>query len=407
MIKRTQHSLKFITAKKKTLLDNLFGEYQRVVNEFIILYWNEKKQPSKANAAQWRQITTWLCGKAVKCAYRQAVQMIKSAQAKNQKRIYKSYQRVYAYAKSKNKNWQIVNQKWSEWTKDRRFRQRVRTPVFNGNSIDLNSDLTTVYTTPKKLKQFDLAVRLGSIWGNRISLLLPTKKHECFNKHLNNGYAVNSSVQLRRIDGNYYVNLFLEKETPKVKDTGKIIGIDAGLKKLISTSEGEFFGEDIKKKILKLKRRKRDSHNFKQTLAEIKDYIGQQVNKLKLEDVGVVVVEDLNVKNMSKKGKSSKELRKTLGNWNSRLLFGRLSNRCEENRVLFTKVSPEYTSQKCSSCGEIHKESRKGERYECVACKASLDADYNASLNILNRFLNRESTVPCGQKQHISLPNFG
>lgn len=406
MIKRTQHSLKFITAKKRQLLDSLFVEYQRVVNEFIVLYWDEKKLPSKANATQWRQVTTWLCGKAVKCAYRQAIQMIKSAQAKNKKRIYKSYQKVYAYAKGRNKSWTIVNQKWSEWSKDRKFRQRVRTPVFNGNSIDLNSDLATVYTSPKKMKNFDLAVRLGSIFGNRISLLLPTKKHALFNKHISNGYSVNSSVQLRRIDGNLYVNLFLEKETPKVKDAGKVIGIDVGIKKLMSTSDGEFFGRDIETKIKKLKRRKRDSKNFKQTLAEIKDYIGQQVNLLKLEDVSVIAVEDLAVKNMSKKGKSSKEMRKTLGNWNTRLLFGRLSNRCEENRVLFAPVRPEKTSQECSDCHTIDKSSRKGERYECKSCGASKDADHNAGMNIRNRFLNRELTVPSEQQSSVSLCNF-
>lgn len=405
MIKRTQHSLKFITAKKRQLLDALFVEYQRVVNEFIVLYWDEKKLPSKANATQWRQVTTWLCGKAVKCAYRQAIQMIKSAQAKNKKRIYKAYQKVYAYAKGRGKSWTIVNQKWSEWSAGRKFRSRVNKPVFNGNSIDLNSDLATVYTSPKKMKNFDLAVRLGSIFGNRISLLLPTKKHALFNKHIANGYSVNSSVQLRRIDGKLYVNLFLEKETPKVKDIGKVLGIDVGIKKLMSTSDGEFFGRDIEAKIQKLKRRKRGSENSKQTLSEIKDYIGQQVNTLRLDDVSVVVVEDLDVKNMSKKRKSSKEHRKTLGNWNSRLLFGRLLSRCEENRVLFTTTSPEYTSQQCSSCGVICKESRKGERYECKSCGASLDADHNAGMNIRNRFLNREPTVPSEQKQ-VSLCNF-
>lgn len=405
MIKRTQHSLKFITAKKRQLLDALFVEYQRVVNEFIVLYWDEKKLPSKANATQWRQVTTWLCGKAVKCAYRQAIQMIKSAQAKNKKRIYKAYQKVYAYAKGRGKNWTIVNQKWSEWSAGRKFRSRVSKPVFNGNSIDLNSDLATVYTSPKKMKNFDLAVRLGSIFGNRISLLLPTKKHALFNKHIANGYSVNSSVQLRRIDGKLYVNLFLEKETPKVKDIGKVLGIDVGIKKLMSTSDGEFFGRDIEAKIQKLKRRKRGSENSKQTLSEIKDYIGQQVNTLRLDDVAVVVVEDLDVKNMSKKRKSSKEHRKTLGNWNSRLLFGRLLSRCEESRVLFTTTSPEYTSQQCSSCGVICKESRKGERYECKSCGASLDADHNAGMNIRNRFLNREPTVPSEQQQ-VSLCNF-
>lgn len=406
MIKRTQHSLKFITTKKREMLDNLFVEYQRVVNEFIRLYWNEKKLASKATATQWRKVTTWLCGKAAKCAYKQAIQIIKATQAKNKQRIYKAYQRVYAYAKKKNKSWAIVNQKWSEWSVGKKFRDRVKFSVFNGNSINLNSDLVTIYESPKTMKKFDLAVRLGSIFGNRISLLLPTKKHALFNKHINNGYSVNSSVQLRRIDGELYVNLFLEKETPEVKSTGKVIGIDVGIKKLMSTSEGSFLGKDIEAKIQKLKRRKRGSHNFKQTIEEIKSYIGQQVNQLDLADVQAVVVEDLDVQSMSKRGKSSKEYRKILGNWNSRLLFGRLDNKCKENRVFLTCVAPEYTSQKCSSCGVVCKESRDGERYKCKHCGASLDADYNASINIRNRFLNGERTVPHEQKSSVSLFNF-
>ncbi len=55
--------------------------------------------------------------------------------------------------------------------------------------------------------------------------------------------------------------------------------------------------------------------------------------------------------------------------------------------------------QKCSSCKSICKESRNGERYECKHCGASLDADYNASINIRNRFLSGEHTVPHEQNQ--------
>lgn len=123
------------------MLDKLFVEYQRIVNEFIGLYWNEKKLVSKATATQWRKVTTWLCGKAVKCAYRQTIQIIKATQAKNKQRIYKAYQRVFTYAKKKNKPWAIVTQKWSEWSVGKKFRDRVKFPVFNGNSIDLNSEV--------------------------------------------------------------------------------------------------------------------------------------------------------------------------------------------------------------------------------------------------------------------------
>lgn len=408
MIKRTQHSLKFITAKKRKLLDKLFDEYRRVVNDFIKLYSHEEHLFSKACAAQWRRVPTWLCGKAVKCAYKQAIQMIRATQSKNHKLIYKAYRRVYSYAKRRNKNWDIVNQKWSAWSVGRKFRQRIQMPVFNGNSVDLNSDLATIFLTPSTMKSFDLAVRLGSIFGHRLSLLLPTKKHEHLNKYLEDGYVVKSSIQLRRIEEQYYVNLFLEKDTSNVITTGQTVGIDVGIKKLISTSDGIFLGKDIEGKIQKLKRRVCNSKNYKQTLIEIKDYIGQQVNQLDLTGVSTIVVEDLTVQDMCRRnGRSSKEHRKTLSNWNTRLLFGRLSNRCEENRVFFTSVEPAYTSQTCSSCGVICKESRKGERYECKHCGASLDADHNAALNIRSRFLSRGFTVPYEQQQPADLASVG
>ena len=69
-------------------------------------------------------------------------------------------------------------------------------------------------------------------------------------------------------------------------------------------------------------------------------------------------------------------------------------DKCEENRVCLAFVSPSYTSQECSRCGEIHKESRNGEIYKCVSCGSLLDAAVNGAINILNRFKNEAFTVP-------------
>lgn len=51
-------------------------------------------------------------------------------------------------------------------------------------------------------------------------------------------------------------------------------------------------------------------------------------------------------------------------------------------------IHPEYTSQECSNCEYIDKENRKiQETFSCVKCNHTLNADYNASINIKNRLL--------------------
>ena len=406
MIRTTSHSLQFATDFKKNKLDDLFSEYQIVVNKFINLFWNEKKLVSKPNKDQWRQVESWMCGKAMKCAYRQAIQMIKSTKDKQNKLVWKQYKSVFKRAKDRNKDWDIIKLKWSEWSKDKKFRDKTKIPEFNGNSIELNSDLITVYTETK-VKSFDLIVRLGSIFGNRYSLVLPTKKHKQFNKHISNGFNVNSSGRLRRSqNGQYFVDLFLEKETPQVKESGELLGIDVGIKKLMSLSNGEFIGKEIERLIQKVKSKKQNSLNQKKAIKEVKDYIGKCVNELELDNLSTIVIEDIKQSKMMKRGKSSKSHRKTLSKWYHNLFVGRLSGRCEENRVFLTSINPAYTSQKCSHCGEIHSESRNCEIYLCKSCGMQMDADHNASINIKNCFLNKESTVPNDIKSCISLHNF-
>lgn len=400
MIRTTQHTLKFITKHKREKLDMLFGEYQRIVNEYIQYYWRTTNLKNNARSEDYIVVDSWLMGKTRRCAYKQAIQIIRSVKDKQNKLVYKQYKRVYSKAMKRNKNWNICKQKFSEWSKGKVFRDRTKIPHFNGNSIELTETVCKVYTTTE-IKEFDLIIRLGSIWGNRESILLPTKKHKHLNKLLDQGFELRKSIRLRRINGNYYVNLYLQKEDTQLIQEGNVIGIDSGIKKLITTSNGEYLGTGIETIIKKYKRRKQGSTNSKKTIQEIKNYIGNTVNKLDLNNTKTVVLEDLHPSKMMINKKIRKEFRKTLSKWNQNLLLERIRNKCEVNRVELAFVNPAYTSQKCSLCGEIHKESRKGELYQCVNCGASIDADYNAALNIRNRFLNKESIVPSDMKINI------
>jgi IS605 OrfB family transposase len=409
-MKRTSsHILKFATGFKQSKLEDLFVEYQRVVNEFINLFWDVEKLPSKINTSHYSQIDSWLLGKAMKCAGNQAIKIIKSTQKKDKQLTYKTYKLVFKRAKDKKKDWDVVNKKWSEWSTDKKFRHRLNKPIYIGDSIELNADIARIQE-PKKTTEFDLWIRLGSIFGNRFSLILPTKKHAQYNKLIQKGFETKKSVRLRKYNGNFYVDLFHEKQDSTDYQVGKVVGIDVGINKLMTTSDNKFHGIEIKSKLNKLNQRKHGSKNWKQTITEIKHYINTEINQLDWDNTSAIVMED--IKNITKntKGKTGKNLRKLLGHWNLTHLTNRIKERCEENRVFLTFVPPNYTSQKCSSCGVIHKESRLGELYECIECENKLDADYNASLNIRNLFLNREPTVPYEQKQVndecISLSNF-
>lgn len=156
---------------------------------------------------------------------------------RNSQITYKKYKRLYSKCKKRNRNVNgILDMKWKEWSSDKTFRRRCTKPMFNGKTIELNSDLVRIQDS-KKSSEFDLWIRIGSVFGSRFSLILPTKKHKNFNRHVNDGFGLKKSVTIRKdYKGRYFVDLFLEKkdeDKPKVKSS--VLGIDTGINKLLYT----------------------------------------------------------------------------------------------------------------------------------------------------------------------------
>ena len=396
MIRRVEHTLKFVTAAKRQRLDDFFAEYARVVNAFIVLYWKTGVLPSKANSAVYSQVDSWMMGKARKCAANQAIRILKSVRKKDKQKTYKAYQRAYAKAKKLNRNvFGILSSKWAEWSKGRVFRHRARMPVFNGNTIDLNSDLVHIQDADKS-SEFDLWIRLGSIFGNRESLILPTKHHKRSRHFEKTGWTQRKSLTLRRdATGRCYADLYWEKSEQSTSHQGTAVGVDIGINKLMTCSDGTELGTDLRARLDKLNRRRQNSRNWHQTRKEIKDYIGYVTSQFPW-DADVVVMENILNITRQTRGKVGKATRKLLGHWNIDLIYRRMMEKAEMNRVHLVFVDPSYSSQTCSSCGAIDKKSRNGEVFKCTACGHSDDADHNASMNILQRFLDGQFTVARG-----------
>ena len=122
-----------------------------------------------------------------------------------------------------------------------------------------------------------------------------------------------------------------------------------------------------------------------------------------LDSIKAIVMENIkNIKrNTKKERKLRKEFRSKFQRWTYPLLFSRINQLCELNGVRFCTVDPAYTSQTCSKCRFVHKLSRNAEIFKCKNCGYTEDADYNASLNILNLGITQQSMVAGNTKVNL------
>ncbi len=105
----------------------------------------------------------------------------------------------------------------------------------------------------------------------------------------------------------------------------------------------------------------------------------------------VIRVEDLQITNMTRSARGTREnpgrnVRQKAG-LNRGILrsgWGLLVRRLEDKapgRV--EKVKPHYTSQRCSACGQVDRDSRESQAvFRCTACGFACHADVNAAINI-------------------------
>lgn len=205
------------------------------------------------------------------------------------------------------------------------------------------------------------------------------------------------------------------------QSTGSIVGIDRGVTHTLTTSNGEHISiprESIetRSKYLQLQRKlarqdranearggrgtKLSSHRRKRTVDELKrlaskearrrqDWIHQSTIQL-IQNHDFIALEDLQVKNMTRKGRRKSGLNRAIlrQNWSEFLIT--LQYKAKLAGVEVILVNPAYTSQDCNACGHRAKENRESQAmFRCVKCGHEANADVNAALNILERGLNR------------------
>lgn len=202
---------------------------------------------------------------------------------------------------------------------------------------------------------------------------------------------------LRRADGYYAQFCVAVERVEESVPTGKAIGIDVGLTHFYTDSTGENVANPrhlrksekaLKRAQRKVSKRKKGSKNRRKAINRLgkkhlkvsrqrKDFaIKTALCVVKSSDF--VAYENLQVKNMVKNRKLAKSISDAAwSQFTSWLQYlGKVYGK------VIVAVPPQYTTQKCSQCGEIVKKSLSIRTHVCK-CGAVLDRDLNAALNIL------------------------
>ena len=227
--------------------------------------------------------------------------------------------------------------------------------------------------------------------------------------------GVVKNVTVSQSCGKWYISIQTESEvsTP-VHPSASMVGLDAGVAKLATLSDGTVFEpvnsfQKNQKKLARLQRqlsrKVKFSNNWQKQKRKIqrlhsctanirRDYL-HKVTTTVSKNHAMIVIEDLKVSNMSKSAAGTvsqpgRNVRAKSGLNRSILDQGWYEMRRQlEYKQLWRggqvlAVPPAYTSQRCACCGHTAKENRLTQsKFVCRACGYTANADVNGARNIL------------------------
>ncbi|OKX17096.1 transposase [Escherichia coli] len=227
--------------------------------------------------------------------------------------------------------------------------------------------------------------------------------------------GVVKNVTVSQSCGKWYISIQTESEvsTP-VHPSASMVGLDAGVAKLATLSDGTVFEpvnsfQKNQKKLARLQRQlsrkvkfsnnwqkqKRKIQRLHSCIANIRrDYLHKVTTTIS-KNHAMIVIEDLKVKYMSKSAAGTisqpgRNVRAKSGLNRSILDQGWYEMRRQlEYKQLWRggqvlAVPPAYTSQRCACCGHTAKENRLSQsKFVCRDCGYTANADVNGARNIL------------------------
>ena len=217
-----------------------------------------------------------------------------------------------------------------------------------------------------------------------------------------NGKIVSATISKER-NGKYYVSIIFNMININNKEfmPRSIIGIDLGIKKLLTLSDGTTYDNNkyidkYEKRIKRLQRElsrkvKRSNNYYKckkklvilySKLKNARNYYLHNITKKITDIYDIIICEKLNVQKMLKKHNLSKKI----SDASFYEIIRQLEYKSKYKNKLFYQIDEYYpSSQECNVCGNIDKKYKDlNERvYKCSNCGIEIDRDLNASINIM------------------------
>lgn len=264
-------------------------------------------------------------------------------------------------------------------------------------------------------------------WLNRNQINLPKigNVEIIMHRPLPDGFKIKTCIVSKKADG-WYITLSLEDSSVPTFKPDEIvateqnsIGLDAVLHEdtFLATSDGDFIAarkayrknENKLAKVSKNKSARKKGSKARRKLAKREARVHQKIarsrkahhfnvaTKLSKSEKKVIFVEDLELKNLTRRNKAKQdENGKYLPNnqsaksgLNKSFLdagFGQfvdiLSYKVEKTGMKVIRVNPKYTSQVCSCCNAYVEKTLSDRIHNCNECGITLDRDVNAAKNI-------------------------
>lgn len=218
-------------------------------------------------------------------------------------------------------------------------------------------------------------------------------------------------VTVKRRAGKWFACFVLEIPDGEIpKHSGGEVGIDVGLKSLVTLSTGESIAQPqpyrksqtkVRRANRKAARREKGSlrqrkayRELSRLYAKISNQRSDFLHKLSHDltaRFSFIAVEDLNIKGLART-----RLAKSIHDAGWGILLNMLGYKAASAGGTVVRVDPRHTSQDCSGCGARVKKPLSQRVHSCPECGLVLDRDHNAALNILTRARAEPSGVNVG-----------